>query len=133
MRPNRFFATTARGLTEALAAELDESGAAEVEEEPASVQFAGPLEVAYRACLWSRSASRILLPLATFPAATPEELYDGVRTVRWKDHLAPTGTLAVECTATRASITHTHYAALKVKDGIVDQLRDDTGRRPSVD
>ena len=133
MRPARFFATTARGLTEALAAELRDLGAADVEEALAGVKFAGPLDVAYRACLWSRSASRILLPLATFPAATPEKLYDGVRRVRWKDHLAPTGTLAVECTATRASITHTHYAALKVKDAIVDQLRDETGKRPSVD
>jgi 23S rRNA (guanine2445-N2)-methyltransferase / 23S rRNA (guanine2069-N7)-methyltransferase len=133
MTAARFFATTARGLTEALAAELRELGAVDVEEAPAGVKFAGPLEVAYRACVWSRAASRVLLPLATFPAATPEELYDGVRTVRWREHLAPTGTLAVECTATRASITHTHYAALKVKDAIVDQLRDDTGRRPSVD
>ncbi|MBI5480808.1 MAG: bifunctional 23S rRNA (guanine(2069)-N(7))-methyltransferase RlmK/23S rRNA (guanine(2445)-N(2))-methyltransferase RlmL [Deltaproteobacteria bacterium] len=133
MAPAHFFATTARGLTATLAAELRGCGATDVEEAPAGVKFDGPLEVAYRACLWSRTASRILLPLATFHAGTPTELYEGARAVRWRDHLAATGTLAVECTTTRASITHTHFAALKVKDAVVDQLRDLTGTRPSVD
>jgi 23S rRNA (guanine2445-N2)-methyltransferase / 23S rRNA (guanine2069-N7)-methyltransferase len=133
MASAHFFATTARGLTATLADELRLCGATGVEAAVAGVKFDGPLEVAYRACLWSRTASRILLPLATFPAATPAELYEGARRVRWREHLAPTGTLAVECTATRASITHTHYAALKVKDAVVDQLRDLTGTRPSVD
>src|SRR6185295_14626444 len=99
----------------------------------AGVFFAGPLELAYRACLWSRVANRILLPLASFRAGTAEQLYAGVRSVRWADHLAPRGTLAVDCAVSDAQLSHSHYAALKTKDAIVDQFRDRGGVRPSVD
>jgi 23S rRNA (guanine2445-N2)-methyltransferase / 23S rRNA (guanine2069-N7)-methyltransferase len=97
------------------------------------VACSGSLEQAYRACLWSRVANRVLLPIAEFPAPTPEALYDGVRAVEWSAHLAADGTLAVDCTSSRSAITHTQYAALKVKDAIVDRFRDETGGRPSVD
>jgi 23S rRNA (guanine2445-N2)-methyltransferase / 23S rRNA (guanine2069-N7)-methyltransferase len=83
--------------------------------------------------LWSRVANRVLLPVAEFPAPTPEALYDGVRSVDWSAHLGADGTLAVDCTSSRSAITHTQFAALKVKDAIVDRFRDETGVRPSVD
>ncbi len=91
------------------------------------------LEQAYRACLWSRVANRVLLPIAEFAAPTPEALYEGTRTVAWSDHLGTDDTLAVDCTSSRSAITHTQYAALKVKDAIVDQFREQSGSRPSVD
>jgi 23S rRNA (guanine2445-N2)-methyltransferase / 23S rRNA (guanine2069-N7)-methyltransferase len=74
----------------------------------------------------------VLLPLATFAAPTPEDLYDGVRAIRWDEHLCVDGTLAVDFSASNSQITHTHFGALKVKDAIVDQFRDATGERPSV-
>jgi 23S rRNA (guanine2445-N2)-methyltransferase / 23S rRNA (guanine2069-N7)-methyltransferase len=120
-------------MEELLAAELRDLGAAAVETRTAGVSFTGTLETAYRACLWSRVANRVLLPLATFSAPTPEALYAGVRTIRWSDHLDPRRTLAVDFSASHSTITHSHYGALKTKDAIVDQLRDQTGTRPSVD
>ena len=99
----------------------------------AGVECAGTLEHAYRACLWSRVANRVLLPIANFPAPTPEALYEGAHGVDWSAHLAADGTLAVDCTTGRSAITHTQYAALKVKDAVVDQFRERTGGRPSVD
>jgi len=128
-----FFATTAKGMEELLAAELRELGARDVAARRAGAAFAGTIEVAYRACLWSRVANRILLPLATFAAETPAALYTGVRTVRWADHVDARRTLAVDCAASHSKITHSHFAALKTKDAIVDQLRERTGARPSVD
>jgi 23S rRNA (guanine2445-N2)-methyltransferase / 23S rRNA (guanine2069-N7)-methyltransferase len=104
-----------------------------VKETRAGVAFEGTLAIGYRACLWSRLASRILLPLTSFPASTPEELYAGVQTIAWKEHLAAEGTLAVDFTTSQSAITHSHYGALKVKDAIVDQLRDEFGVRPSID
>jgi 23S rRNA (guanine2069-N7)-methyltransferase / 23S rRNA (guanine2445-N2)-methyltransferase len=128
-----FFATTAKGMEDVLAPELRQLGAETVETKRAGVSFTGSLETAYRACLWSRVASRILLPLGSFPAATPQALYDGVRRIRWLDHLTARRTLAVDCAVSQSRLTHSHYAALKTKDAIVDQLRDDTGSRPSID
>ncbi|HEX5514255.1 MAG TPA: bifunctional 23S rRNA (guanine(2069)-N(7))-methyltransferase RlmK/23S rRNA (guanine(2445)-N(2))-methyltransferase RlmL [Gammaproteobacteria bacterium] len=127
-----FFATTGRGLEPLLADELRALGAEQVREGRGGVAFAGELRIGYAACLWSRTANRILLPLARFPAATPEELYAGVRAVDWAEHLSPDGTLAVDFVSSRSAITHTQFGAQKAKDAVVDRLRDETGRRPSV-
>lgn len=128
----QFFATCPRGLEGLLADELRALQATEVRETRAGVSFAGPLAIAYRACLWSRTASRVLLPLARFPAATPEALYAGVQTVDWDAQLAPDGTLAVDASLAQSALTHSHFVALKVKDAIVDQFRERHGVRPSV-
>ena len=90
-----FFATAPRGMERLLAGELRALGASEVGEARAGVSFRGSLETAYRACLWSRVASRVLLSLARFPAPTPEALYEGVQTIRWDEHLSPDERTAV--------------------------------------
>ena len=127
------FATTAKGMEELLVAEVRALGGRDVEATRAGAAFRGGLEVAYRVCLWSRVANRVLLPLATFPAATPKALYEGVRTIRWSLHLDARRTFAVDCAVSHSQITHSHFAALKTKDAIVDQLRERTGTRPSID
>ena len=129
----RFFATTAKGMESLLTEEIRSFGGLDVVETRAGVSFFGPLEVGYRACLWSRIANRILLPLKTFPAPTPEKLYGGVKGIRWTDHLTPQETIAVDFSSNQSAIEHTHFGALKVKDAIVDQLRSVVGERPSVD
>ncbi|MGC4114337.1 MAG: bifunctional 23S rRNA (guanine(2069)-N(7))-methyltransferase RlmK/23S rRNA (guanine(2445)-N(2))-methyltransferase RlmL [Myxococcales bacterium] len=128
-----FFATSPKGMAPLLAQELRSLGASDVSESRAGVAFAGTLETALSACLWSRTASRILLPLAHFPAPTPEALYEGVKAIDWSEHLSLEGTLAVDFASSESAITHTHYGALKVKDAIVDQLRTPSGVRPSID
>ncbi|MDZ4163866.1 MAG: bifunctional 23S rRNA (guanine(2069)-N(7))-methyltransferase RlmK/23S rRNA (guanine(2445)-N(2))-methyltransferase RlmL [Smithellaceae bacterium] len=128
-----FFATAPKGIEPLLAEELRALGVEDADETRAGVSFAGSLESAYRVCLWSRLASRVLLPLASFPAASPEELYAGVREIDWGAHLAAEGTLAVDAGVSQSQVTHSHYAALKVKDAVVDQFRDLSGVRPSVD
>lgn len=116
-----------------LADELRSLGAAAVRETRAGVSFEGDLALGYRACLWSRLASRVLLPLARFAAPSADALYAGVQSIAWRDHLATEGTLAVDASTTQSAITHSHFAALKIKDAIVDQLRTAAGTRPSVD
>jgi 23S rRNA (guanine2445-N2)-methyltransferase / 23S rRNA (guanine2069-N7)-methyltransferase len=127
------FATCGRGLAPLVGEELRALGAVNVEERTGGVAFAGSLEVAYRACLWSRVASRVLLPIARFSAPDDKSLYQGVQQVRWSDHLGLEQTLAVEFTQVRSQITHTQFGALRVKDAVVDQFREQTGERPSVD
>jgi 23S rRNA (guanine2445-N2)-methyltransferase / 23S rRNA (guanine2069-N7)-methyltransferase len=127
------YVTAPAGTADLAAEELAACGVTDVKVERGGVACAGTLEHAYRACLWSRVANRVLLRLAEFPAPTPDALYDGVGTVDWGEHLSVAGTLAVDCTSTRSAITHTQFAALKVKDGIVDQFRERSGSRPSVD
>ncbi|MFN3162121.1 MAG: hypothetical protein ACE37N_01175 [Pseudohongiellaceae bacterium] len=96
MENHRFFATAPKGVTDLLASELSGIGATSVSETRAGVEFEGTLETAYRACLWSRIANRILLPLEEFPAADPDTLYQGCQDIDWSAHMQSTGTLAVE-------------------------------------
>lgn len=128
----RFFATVPLGMELLLAEELRALGAAEVAETRAGVAFGGDLETAYKACLWSRLANRVLLPLGRFPAATPEALYDGIRRIEWDAHLDPQATFAVDFASSRSKISHTMFGAQKVKDGIADYFRERCGIRPSV-
>ena len=130
---HRLYLTAPAGTADLAAEELAACGVVALKVERGGVAFEGTLEQAYRACLWSRVANRVLLAVAEFPAATPEALYDGVRAVDWSEHLGVDGTLAVACTSGRSAITHTQFAALKVKDAVVDQFRERTGVRPSVD
>ncbi len=127
------FATCPKGLEYLLRDELRALGAEDAREALAGVHFSGPLELAYRACLWSRLASRILLQLAEFDAADADALYAGVRTVDWAGHLPDGGTFAIDAVGGGAALKHTQFIALRCKDAIVDQFRERTGTRPDVD
>ena len=128
-----FFATTPKGMEEPLAAELRSLGAADVKAVKAGASFSGSLRTAYKACLWSRLASRILMPLKTFKAPNPQDLYDGVRSIRWSDYFDSKNTMAVDFSSSASVISHTQFGAQKVKDAVVDGFRARSGDRPSVD
>jgi 23S rRNA (guanine2445-N2)-methyltransferase / 23S rRNA (guanine2069-N7)-methyltransferase len=128
----KLFATTPKGLELLLVDELRALGATTAAEKLAGVTFTGDLTLAYKACLWSRLANRILLKLTTVPAATPEALYAGVQTIAWHEHLDPTGSLAVNFVSSHSNISHTLFGAQKVKDAIVDQFREKFQTRPNV-
>jgi 23S rRNA (guanine2445-N2)-methyltransferase / 23S rRNA (guanine2069-N7)-methyltransferase len=125
-------ASAPRGFTDLLARELSTLGALQVREQPGGVAFTGSLETAYAACLWSRIANRVFLEFAQFPAVDAAEFYAAVRGIEWTAHLGPGATLACDFTGRHPAITHTHFGALKLKDGIVDALREASGTRPDI-
>lgn len=128
------FATCARGVEHVLAEELRSLGASGVRPARAGVAFAGDLRTAYSACLWSRTASRVLMPIAQVPATSADEMNEGVLALAWEDHISPDGTLSVDfATDPNPAFRNTMYGAVRVKDAIVDRLRERFGRRPSVD
>jgi 23S rRNA (guanine2445-N2)-methyltransferase / 23S rRNA (guanine2069-N7)-methyltransferase len=128
-----FFATAPRGLEDLLALELRELGLDGVRPTRGGVSFQGDLKAAYTACLWSRIANRVLLPLASFSAADDDALYAGAGTIDWLSHMEPDCSLAVDFTGIKALISHSRFASQRVKDAIVDQVRERTGERPSFD
>ena len=127
------FLTCPKGLEGLLAEEATGLGLEEMREQTSAIRGVADLQTAYRLCLWSRLANRVLLVLARFPMKDAEDLYHGVLNVDWHDHLLPTGSLAVEFSGQGSGIDNTHFGALKVKDAIVDKLRAANGDRPSVD
>ncbi|MEE2751116.1 MAG: THUMP domain-containing protein [Myxococcota bacterium] len=130
---HHFTATVTRGAEEVLAEELGELGIQETRVLRGAVGFSGPLALGYRVCLHSRLASRVLLVVKSGAAPTADALYAGVRTINWLDHIDPKGTLAVDFVGTSQALHHSGFAARKVKDAIVDTIRDATGERPGVD
>lgn len=116
-----------------LAAQYPDAGLTSIRQTRAGVGFAGTLKAGYLACLWLRTASRVLLQLAEFDASSPERLYSGVQGIDWSEHLDADGTLAVDFGSAQSEIHHTHFGALKTKDAIVDQFMETMRRRPNVD
>ena len=131
--PPPFFATTSRGTEEVLAVELGELKLSGVEARRGGVAFGGGIEGAYRACLWSRVASRVLMSLAEFEAEDADALYEGAHAVDWTRYLGPDQSLAVDVAGRDAPSGPPHFIALKVKDAIVDRVREAEGDRPDVD
>lgn len=131
---NRLFVTAARGLQNLLAQELNALGAQDVREAPAGVSCTAEMETTYRICMWTRLANRVLLEVTQFQFANADELYAGARGVRWESHIGQGTSIAVDCTKRgRSPVDHTHFAALRCKDAIVDQIRDQSGWRPDTD
>jgi len=128
-----FFVTCARGVEELVLSELTALGLSSVKLEKGGVSFSGDLLDGCRACLWLRTASRVLLVLGEFPCSSPQELYDGVKGIDWNRYLRPEMTMAVDSVLRDCAMTHSGFVALKSKDAIVDTIRDRCGRRPSVD
>lgn len=133
MATRRFFATTFKGLEEVLAGEIAGLGGEDVSAGAGSVAFSGDMALCYRANLWLRSANRVVLLLSEFPAPTPAALYEGASGIPWAELFPPDRTIAVDATVRDSGITHSHFAAQKTKDAIVDRFRETAGRRPDVD
>ena len=127
------FAAVPRGTEEIAAAELNALGIKVGQTGRGGVSFTADRAGLYRANLWLRTASRVLVQLSVFPCTTPEELYKGAYAIDWTELITPAMTLAVDCTLRDSALTHSGFVALKTKDAVVDRIRAACGSRPSVD
>jgi 23S rRNA (guanine2445-N2)-methyltransferase / 23S rRNA (guanine2069-N7)-methyltransferase len=127
-----WIATAPVGAASVLAEELAAFGASDIRERSHDVKFQGTLEAGYRACLWSRTATRVLLSLGSVDATSSKNLFDAVKRMDWREHLAPGATLACDCSGGNESIRHTIYGSQLLKDAVCDSLRDATGERPNI-
>lgn len=128
-----FFAVCPRGLETALSDELVALGAQSLRAEAGGVGFKGELATGYAANLHSRIASRVLWQVGRRGYLSEQHLYDATQEVRWQDLISPQQTLRVDVTASRSPLRSLEFAMLRIKDGIVDRLRELTGARPSID
>ncbi len=133
MSTSRFFAICPRGLESLLADELRTVGASQINPDHGGVAFSGTLATAYAANLHSRLASRVLWHLNEGGYRNANDLYERVRGMAWHEHLCAQLTLRVDVTARASTLQSLDFATLRIKDGIVDQLREATGERPNID
>jgi len=129
----KFIAKTLYGLESVLAAELEELGANKIKPLNRAVEFEGSTHLLYKANLMCRTALRILIPITSFKAHNDRHLYALSSKVKWTDYLSLDTTFAIDSTTHSDRFRHSRYAALKLKDAIVDQFRKEFNERPSID
>ena len=128
-----WLATCPKGMEQLLADELQAIGATEIKQTVAAVHFHGILEVAYKACLWSRLANRILMPLLSFKLDSTDDLYTQAVEIPWEEHLSADNSIAIDFIGTSKHIDNSMYGAQLLKDAVVDRIRRIAGGRPNVD
>jgi len=129
----RYFALIAGGTEEYGAQEFQELGARNVKVLYRGIQFEAEPRTLYKLNYKSRLSTRILAPLIAFKCHSTDYLYKAARSIDWTKIFTLDQTFAVFATVANSKITHSKYAALKVKDAIVDLFREKTGRRPNVE
>jgi len=130
---NQFFATCSKGVEDLVQKELEQLGIVDTKIHTGGVAFTGDSESAYRICLWSRVASRILLQLKEFSIASDDDLYKEIISVDWSEHFSENDTLAIDCFSSHSEVNNSQFATFRIKDAIVDQFVQNTEQRPSID
>ena len=125
-------AKTFQGLETVLATELIELGANNIQIGRRMVSFTGDKELLYRANFQLRTAIKILKPIKHFRATSADEVYTAVQEIDWTEYLSNDTTFAVDSVVFSTEFRHSKFVAYKVKDAIVDQMRECTGGRPNI-
>ena len=125
-------AKTFKGLEEVLAGEITALGGNDIEIGRRAVSFTGDKGLLYRANLWLRTASRVLVPIATFRANDADEVYAEVKKIDWEQYMDLTTTFSIDATVYSETFKHSRYVTYKVKDAIADLFNEKYSKRPSV-
>jgi len=120
------------GLENVLEKELHDEGLTQTRFGEGQVKLTTNLEGMYKACLWSRVATRVMLPIANFKIDSADDLYDAVKAINWSEHMSATDTIAIDCHGTNHHIRNTQFGAVRAKDAIADYFVALSGERPNV-
>jgi putative N6-adenine-specific DNA methylase len=132
-KTKRYFAQVANDIKDLAEAELRTLGGTDVAGAYRGIYFNAEPQVLYRVNYQSRLISRVLAPLRSFHCPSDQVLYQQASKIHWEDFLDASLTFAVFATVSQSTITHSQFAALRLKDAVVDFFRDRTGDRPSID
>lgn len=132
-KTNRYFAQIATGLESYGAEELQKLGATDIKTGFRGIYFSADLATFYRINYMTRLCSRILAQLQSFDCHSTKYLYKTAQKIDWSLLLAVDSSFAISASVANSKIRHSQYAALCLKDAIVDQFRDKEGIRPDID
>ncbi len=129
----KLLAKTFYGLEPALESELKALGARNVKKINRGVEFEGDKGFMYKCNLSLRTALEVLVPIHRFKFDTQAQYYSRIYEFDWSPYLDYTKTFAINFNVFSKIFTHSQYAALVCKDGIVDNLKQKHQKRPNVD
>lgn len=125
-------AKTFKGLEQVLAAELVQLGANNVQVERRAVSFTGDLRMLYTANMCLRTATRVLVPIASFKAQKADDIYEHVKALDWSEFMTLKTTFQIDATVYSDYFRHSQFVTYRVKDAIVDYWMEREGQRPNV-
>ncbi len=128
----QMIAKTFKGLEEVLAQELIALGANDIQIERRAVRFSGDKAVLYRANLCLRTASRVLVPIASFKAKDADTIYTQAREIDWSRYMTADTTFAIDATVYSDLMRNSRYVTYRLKDAIADYWTVKENKRPSV-
>jgi putative N6-adenine-specific DNA methylase len=131
-KDGRYFAQIADTLKEAGAKELAELGAEDIKPEFSGIHFRADKSALYRINYLTRLLSRCLAPLISYACHDTDTLYQNAKQIQWQDFFAQGNTFAVSGNVSDSAISHSKYAALRLKDAVADYFKEKTGQRPDV-
>jgi putative N6-adenine-specific DNA methylase len=79
-----------------------------------------------------RCASQVLYSLKKFEAQNADDIYENLVTYTWENILPDPGYFSITSNVNNPTINNSMFANLRVKDAIVDRLREQRGTRPST-
>lgn len=132
-KSNRYFAQVADDIKDITADELESLGATGIKEAYKGVYFNASQSNLYKINLYSSLINRILAPLYSFDCHSENYLYKTAYDIEWEKLFSSDETFAVFASTINSNINHSKFAALKLKDAIVDRFRNTQGKRPNVD
>lgn len=125
-------AKTLHGLEEVLADELSALGASAIDIQKRAVSFTGDKALIYKSNLCLRTALNVMKHISSFNAVNENELYHHCLQVEWEKYFNDQKTFSITYTVNSPYFKHSQYAALKLKDAIVDRFKKKFNTRPSV-
>lgn len=128
---SRILISCQKYLGDALCSELEGMDYLVKNHNPSFAEIEGTMEDCIKLNLRLRTASQVHFFLQSFQAYNADELYSNVSKMKWEEVLAPDEYLSITSFVNNASIDNTMFANLKMKDAIVDRIREIFGKRPS--
>lgn len=132
IEPSTITITCHKRITPYLEQEVRELGFELDETFVTGVRLKGTINDCIRLNLNLRCASQVLYSLKKFAANDADEVYSNLYTYPWENVIPANESFSVTSNVMNATINNSMYANLKVKDAIVDRLRDKRGARPST-
>jgi putative N6-adenine-specific DNA methylase len=126
-------ATCLFNLEDVLAEEIRQLGGKQIKKLRRAVSYQGDKKLLYKSNLWLRTALRVLRPIKSFFLKKEQDLYDVASKLPWESWFDADKTLWINESVNSELFKNSHFAALRLKDAIVDHFRSQQLPRPSVE
>jgi len=130
---DEYFITCPRGLEKVTSNDINQYLSTNSSQDTGGVLFHASLQEMYRINLYSRTGMFVLKKMFSFNAESNKKLYDLCYNFDWHKIIGSKKTFSLKSKINSKVFTHSNFTTLKIKDAIVDSIKNQLGDRPSID